>query len=388
MNDHFLNLHEVILIVTIVETLFLAIYFKFVPGKQAQARSILACFFLLVAGTLMTTLITWNVYLQSMAIAHWSFIPLILSCCLLLQGPTLFVYLRALSQPIDIWRWKNAIHLFPALFVSGVVVVFNIRVIDWLPWNWPQLSWVDRSAVKLIWAIVRCTPLVYVFACFYAEYRLRQQQKQVYSMISADELRWAEIVLGGFFIHWLWSFVGYFIGEYLSGEMNGLIGTLNNYLTVILVNVLFAFGLLNSRQQIISAPVEENTKAADVTQLDEKVRAIEKAIHERKIYLESQINLERFAEQIGLRARDVSSIINSHYHSNFFEFINGYRIEEAKRLLHSIEHKDDTILDIIYKSGFNSQSAFHRFFKRLVGVTPSEYRHQQRVTTVNIDSAL
>jgi AraC-like DNA-binding protein len=34
----------------------------------------------------------------------------------------------------------------------------------------------------------------------------------------------------------------------------------------------------------------------------------------------------------------------------------------------------DTILDIVYKSGFNSQSAFHRFFKRLVGMTPSEYR--------------
>lgn len=37
---------------------------------------------------------------------------------------------------------------------------------------------------------------------------------------------------------------------------------------------------------------------------------------------------------------------------------------------------DDSVMDVLYKSGFNSQSAFHRFFKRLVGVTPSQYRQQ------------
>jgi AraC-like DNA-binding protein len=146
----------------------------------------------------------------------------------------------------------------------------------------------------------------------------------------------------------------------------------------VLVNILCAFGLKNTRQLLQVTPVEEVVKAAEVPQLDEKIKAIEHAIHEQKLYLESQINLERFSEQIGLRARDVSAIINSHYNSNFFEFINGYRIEEAKRLLISDDGKEDTILDIIYKSGFNSQSAFHRFFKRISGMTPSEYRSQHR----------
>ena len=62
---------------------------------------------------------------------------------------------------------------------------------------------------------------------------------------------------------------------------------------------------------------------------------------------------------------------------NFFEFINRYRVEEAKRLLASVDFKDETILELIYKSGFNSPSAFHRFFKRIVGLTPTEYRKQQ-----------
>lgn len=378
MKNTFLNLHEVILLLTVVEALFLCALFKLLPSKQAQARNFLSLFFLLVAGTLTTTFITWNSYLQTLEIASWSLVPAVLSACLLLQGPCLYFYLRSLSETIVIKQWRHLIHLFPAAFIASLIVILKVNVIEWLPWNWPSLAPLDKATIQFVWAIVRCSPLIYVLACFYTEYRLRQRQKQVYSMIANNELRWAEIVLGGFFIHWLWSFVGYFLGGYISGDMNDLVGTLNNYFTVILVNVLFAFGLINTRQLMQVVPVEGAVKVAEVAQLTDKIKIIERAMREQKLYLEGQINLERFAEQIGLRARDVSAIINSHYHSNFFEFINGYRIEEAKRLLVADDAKDDTILDIIYKSGFNSQSAFHRFFKRITGVTPSEFRNQHR----------
>ena len=378
MKNIFLNLHEVILLLTIVESLFLGALFKLLPSKQAQARNFLSLFFLLVAGTLTTTLITWNGYFQAMDIATWSLVPAVLSACLLLQGPCLYFYLRSLSETIVIKQWRHLIHLFPAVFIASLIVILKVNVIEWLPWNWPSLAPIDKATIQFVWAIVRCSPLIYVLACFYTEYRLRQRQKQVYSIIVSKELRWAEIVLGGFFIHWLWSFVGYFLGGYISAEMNDLVGILNNYFTVILVNVLFAFGLINTRQLMQVVPVEDSVKVAEIAHLNEKINVIERAIHEQKLYLEGHINLERFSEQIGLRARDVSAIINSHYQSNFFEFINGYRIEEAKRLLIADEAKGDTILDIVYKSGFNSQSAFHRFFKRVTGVTPSEFRMQHR----------
>ncbi|RYZ93669.1 MAG: AraC family transcriptional regulator, partial [Moraxellaceae bacterium] len=90
-------------------------------------------------------------------------------------------------------------------------------------------------------------------------------------------------------------------------------------------------------------------------------------------YLNSDINLNIFSEHINMKPREVSNIINSYYGVNFFEFINRFRIEEAKRLL-MIENSGDSILDILYKSGFNSPSAFHRIFKRYEGITPSIYR--------------
>ncbi|RYZ92920.1 MAG: helix-turn-helix domain-containing protein, partial [Moraxellaceae bacterium] len=194
--------------------------------------------------------------------------------------------------------------------------------------------------------------------------------------ISAYDLRLADIVLGGFFICWLWSFVAYFLGAYISQEINHWLGVLNNYLNVILINTLFIFGFSNTRQ-LLTVHVEATPnidKVIELPKLRGKIAAIENGIHNQKLYLESNINLERFSERIGLRAREVSTVLNAHYQSNFFEFINGYRITEAKRIL---VEEDATVLDVLYRCGFNSQSAFHRFFKRLTGVTPSEYRQQQ-----------
>ncbi|WP_062062507.1 AraC family transcriptional regulator [Cellvibrio sp. OA-2007] len=380
MKSLLLNLHEVVIVLTILETLLLCIALGILPGGRKQPRRLLQIFFLLVVGTLSTTLIIWNTSFQAMAIANYPVIPALLSACLLLQGPVLFFYLGSLSQEIDLRHWRHGIHLLPAVLAVGVTFAYDLSIYDWLPWHWASLSGGDRAALAFVWFLVKCSPLIYVFACFYTEYRLRKQLQQMYSTISERELRLADLVLGGFFIHWLWSFIAYFLGGYVSGETNDLLGIINNYLTVLLINALFLFGWRNTRelvqQDLVAITEPEKDRLQEIPQVDDKLQAVERGIGELRLHLESQINLERFADQIGVKARELSTIINTHYQQNFFEFINSQRVEEAKRLLASPECAGDTVLDILYKSGFNSQSAFHRFFKRMVGMTPSEYRKQ------------
>ncbi|HTF96450.1 MAG TPA: AraC family transcriptional regulator [Cellvibrio sp.] len=386
MKNLLLNLHEVVIVLTILETLFLCVALGLLPasaGQQTrkQPRRLLQAFFLLVVGTLTTTLITWNTSFQAMAIAHYPIIPALLSACLLLQGPVLFYYLRSLSREIHFNRWYHGVHLVPALVAVAVIFAYDLSIYDWVPSHWPELLLSDRMAMAFVWALFKCSPLGYVLACFYTEYRLRQQLRQMYSAISERELRLADLVLGGFFIHWFWSFVAYFLGDYVSGDTNDLLGILNNYLTVILINAVFLFGWRNTRQllqqEFIVVADTGKDRLQEMAQVDEKLKAVEEGIRQQQLHLESQINLERFAEQVGVKPRELSTIINDHYQQNFFEFINSQRVEEAKRLLTAPECAGDTVLDILYKSGFNSQSAFHRFFKRMVGMTPSEYRKQE-----------
>ncbi|WP_291614076.1 AraC family transcriptional regulator [Colwellia sp.] len=51
-------------------------------------------------------------------------------------------------------------------------------------------------------------------------------------------------------------------------------------------------------------------------------------------------------------------LINRHFGINFYEFINKYRIEEAKKMLVDPEYKNTTITDIYLAVGFNSKLVF------------------------------
>jgi len=68
----------------------------------------------------------------------------------------------------------------------------------------------------------------------------------------------------------------------------------------------------------------------------------------------------------------LSQIINESKNINFYDYVNSYRISEAKDLLSS--NCDKTILEILYEVGFNSKSAFNTAFKKFTSVTPSKYK--------------
>lgn len=373
MKTNFLNIHDLVLVFTAVECTVLAVILNLLPARHMQPRRILAGFFVLIALVLMSTLVVWNGDLQTVYINHTSVIVTVLVTSLLLQGPVLYFYLRSLSQHIVLSRWGNLLHLTPAVIAAVLLWTFGIDSMEWRPAT--EVVGAEGAVVAFLWALVKVSPLGYIVACAIAEYKLREQLQHLYSNIALSELKLADVVLAGFCLHWLWSLLAYLLEGLVSSSVSDKLGIIDNYLTVILVNSLFVFGLVNTRQ-LLNIDVVSAAKPVQPGKMDQKIAVLEKAIHTDKLFLESNINLERFAEQVGLKPRDISMVLKMHYQCNFFEFINGYRIEEAKRLLVAPELKDETILEIIYKSGFNSPSAFHRFFKRIVGTTPTEYRRK------------
>ncbi len=372
MDTGFLNIHDMVLVLTLMECLFLASILRFIPAQTRQSRQLLSIFFCVLAGWIFSSLLIWNQTLQTLPLNESLFPTLLLSLCMLLQGPCLYFYLRSLSGQFS-WRDKKLLlHLLPAVVVMTVIVVFHLNGPTWIPWA--QLPQAQKLAVKFCWAVTRCSPLLYVVACCHVEYRLHQQYRQQYSSVSAVDIKLADVVLFGFLLHWLWGCFGYFIGGYISPAANNWIGIADNYLIALQVNGLFVLGVANTRSLLMELKLPEPADKNPPPIAEEKIALIEAAISDKKAYLESNINLERFSEVVGLKPREVSQIINQHYQVNFFEFINGLRVEEAMRLLVSPEFDHLTILEIIYQSGFNSQSAFQRFFKRLVGCSPGEYR--------------
>lgn len=96
----------------------------------------------------------------------------------------------------------------------------------------------------------------------------------------------------------------------------------------------------------------------------------------QKPYLDSELRMDDLAKMMELNRNHLSQAINEVGKTPFWNFVNMNRLTEAKRRLKDPSMNHYTIEAIALDSGFNSLSTFNSWFKRVVGVTPKEWRLQ------------
>jgi len=104
------------------------------------------------------------------------------------------------------------------------------------------------------------------------------------------------------------------------------------------------------------------------------IALLKKHMVETEPYLDPTLTVQNLADQLNIPSRELSILINQNLNMHFFDFINSYRIEKAKRILIEPEKKKMTVLEILYEVGFNSKSSFNTAFKKHTGTTPTNYR--------------
>ena len=107
---------------------------------------------------------------------------------------------------------------------------------------------------------------------------------------------------------------------------------------------------------------------------EEYVKALRDIMLEEKPYLNEELTLQDLADGISLSTHHLSMVLNIHFRQNFYNFINSYRVEDAKEKLKNPDYNDHNILSIAYSAGFNSKTTFNNMFKKITGKTPGEYR--------------
>ncbi len=105
------------------------------------------------------------------------------------------------------------------------------------------------------------------------------------------------------------------------------------------------------------------------------VRSLLTVMHEKKIYRNSALTLTELSEALSVSPHNLSEVINTKLKKNFYDFVNGYRLEEVKRDLADPAKQHLKILSIAFDAGFNSKATFNTLFKEQTGMTPSEYRN-------------
>lgn len=96
---------------------------------------------------------------------------------------------------------------------------------------------------------------------------------------------------------------------------------------------------------------------------------------QEKLYLAPNLSLPKLAGEMGCSVNHLSQAINAGHRTSFFNFINQFRIADARKLLAQSDCRFPGVLDIALTVGFNSTSTFYTAFKKVTGKTPARYRH-------------
>jgi ligand-binding sensor domain-containing protein/AraC-like DNA-binding protein len=97
---------------------------------------------------------------------------------------------------------------------------------------------------------------------------------------------------------------------------------------------------------------------------------------EEKPYLDPNMTVTKLAKRLGVSKEHISQTINQCFYMNFNQFLNKYRIEEAKERLKDPKESQYVVFKIALDVGFNSKSTFNTAFKKFTGMNPSQYREK------------
>lgn len=109
---------------------------------------------------------------------------------------------------------------------------------------------------------------------------------------------------------------------------------------------------------------------------DEALAALlERHMRLEKPYLQADLKLGQLAQAMDVSEYRISRAVRGALgQRNISQYINGYRLAHARRLLADPALAHWSTLVVALESGFGSLNAFHRAFKAAEGCTPGDYR--------------
>lgn len=104
----------------------------------------------------------------------------------------------------------------------------------------------------------------------------------------------------------------------------------------------------------------------------QRIRKVVEYIHEN---FAEEISLSKLSEVALMTKTYLSAYFSNVMHMRVFDYVELVRVTHAKLLLKTT---DLSILEIAFQSGFKSSSYFSRVFKKIMNITPNEYRKNER----------
>ncbi len=292
--------------------------------------------------------------------------------------PFLYLYVQSLLVGPFRLRKYQLIHFLPFLTVFFYALFCLLMRPGRAGWT-ADLSRAVHIESDVTYVILSIQIVWYLIMIFYIYFRYHKEIKNHFAELRHINLHWLFFILMAFTLMWLTDFTSTLFSWLKIGGPD-----LFRYLTLISIAINFIFATIlvykSMEQSWEQTGIVEATKyvgsglsESESSGYAQKIRSV---MEMEKLYLDPEISLKELSDKTGISPRYVSQIINSRFNQNFFDFINHYRIEEAKRLMAGTVRKELTIMEVMYNVGFNSKSSFQTAFRKYTGTTPTEFRQR------------
>jgi len=384
----------------IVITIFLA---ALLAGKKhkAPADRILVVWLIVIALHLFLfyIFITGKIYDYPVLMGHLPY-PL-------LHGPFLFLYTAALTGQQARFKMVWLIHFIPVLVLYLFFIPFfrlpaaeKINVYRNKGAGYETLM--DICLISII-----ISGLAYVIACLVLLRKYRKSIENEFSNIEKIKLAWLRYLVYGIGVIWMAVIFGndpivfgtavlfvFFLG-YFGIRQTGIFITVQPQTGLPQISA-------NEEKLTGSTPTDKREPLPDETPVQaETGSSITKVKYEKsglagdqagkiyeqlviamtnqKLFTESELTLAALAKTLAVHPNHLSQVINSYEGKNFYDYINFQRVEEFKNLAPQPDNRNYTLLSMAYECGFNSKTSFNRNFRKVTGISPSEWLLQQHI---------
>lgn len=297
---------------------------------------------------------------------------------ILLFGPFFFFYVRTLIFQVSHLQLHDWFHFTPALLAfirfipyyfaenatKNAFILSPINIKSFRPEHYEYLVIIIASQIHL-W--------IYLFVVLHLLKQYQQRVKDYYSNIEQHNLNWIRF------------FISVFATVYIVFLMVSILLLKYNYkisfniLGVTVSLAIFIMGYHGLKQTPIitiapSKPLKQESAELSPDFIQSLTTQLNALMNEEKLFTDPELNLDDLAKKLNISRNFLSQFINEYLQTNFYDYINGLRVEEMKRLLLNTDKGYMTIYALATEAGFNAKSTYNRIFKRITGMTPTEFK--------------
>jgi AraC-like DNA-binding protein len=292
-----------------------------------------------------------------------------------LMGPTVYFFTLSTLKPEFKFKKNQLLHLLPFLFNFIEFLPFYFNTTANKLSNYENLM-AHGSVIMPIHYLLKTFSVLAYFVAQLFLFKKYQMNKLQVKKSNQFQVSWFILYFGCQFMLTFASLFDHFSGLHLFGDPYRFIMKMTAFfLYCIMIGLLFFPNILygNARGKEEIKEKYSHSKLSNEVKIDilNNLNAYMKG--EDKPFQSEKITMAEVAKILKVSTQQISQVINEKTDLNFNDFVNSYRIEEAKKMLLSNTFSKLTIDAIAQKSGFRSKSAFYVAFKKHTGNTPKEF---------------